>query len=63
MKLETAIAEYVEHIRHERRLAKTTCMHYASWLLGQILLCSNPSPPQVQTINASEQTRRNQNRY
>ena len=37
MELKTAIAEYVDHIRHERRLAKTTCLHYQSWLRGFLL--------------------------
>ncbi|HLK59967.1 MAG TPA: tyrosine-type recombinase/integrase [Chthonomonadaceae bacterium] len=31
MTLQTAIAEYVDHVRHERRLAKTTTKQYVSW--------------------------------
>jgi len=32
MKLQQAIAGYLYHIRHERKLSKTTCEHYTSWL-------------------------------
>ncbi len=32
MKFSDAATDYLGHIRHERGLAKTTCLHYQSWL-------------------------------
>ena len=32
MKLSDCIADYLNHIRHERNLAATTCLHYQCWL-------------------------------
>ena len=32
MKLSDCISDYLLHIRHERGLAKTTCLHYQCWL-------------------------------
>ena len=32
MRLHECIADYLDHIRHERNLSKTTCLHYQSWL-------------------------------
>lgn len=32
MKLSECIADYLNHIRHERNLAKSTCLHYQCWL-------------------------------
>lgn len=32
MQLKDAIALYLDHVRYERKLSKTTCKHYASWL-------------------------------
>ena len=54
MKLNTCITEYVEHIRYERRLAKTTVKHYQSWLRGFVLWCAeNGYPdPELETFNA-----------
>jgi integrase/recombinase XerC len=55
MRLQEAIAGYVEHIRHERNLAATTCKHYASWLHGFTdWLSANgyPADPDLDTFNA-----------
>lgn len=32
MKLSDCITDYLNHIRHERGLAKSTCLHYQCWL-------------------------------
>jgi site-specific recombinase XerD len=32
MKLQECIADFLNHIRHERGLSKVTCLHYQSWL-------------------------------
>ena len=32
MKLTDCITDYLNHIRHERNLAATTCLHYQCWL-------------------------------
>src|SRR5437899_852837 len=32
LKLSDCIADYLNHIRHERGHAKTTCLHYQCWL-------------------------------
>ncbi len=32
MKLTDCIADYLNHIRHERNLAKSTCLHYQCWM-------------------------------
>ncbi len=32
MKLADCITDYLNHIRHERNLAKSTCLHYQCWL-------------------------------
>ena len=46
MTLKEAIAEYAERIQHERRLARTTCKHYLSWLRGFLLWLADNGYPE-----------------